>query len=130
MKSKITKSKIIKNKIISNKLIFTSIALLLLSLFSLGCKPSPEALNQFALCISENGAEMYGADWCSHCQDQKQRFGEAFKNVNYIDCDIYPQKCASAGIEGFPTWKFKDGTLLPGVQEFSVLSFKTGCKLD
>ncbi|XP_075524052.1 thiol-disulfide oxidoreductase LTO1-like [Primulina tabacum] len=33
------------------------------------------------------GAKLYGAFWCSHCQDQKEMFGrEAAKLLNYVEC--------------------------------------------
>ena len=97
-------------------------------LVSCGEEP-PTNLNEFATCLTENGAEMYGAEWCSHCKDQKAMFGEAFKNVNYIECPQEQQKCQEAGIKGYPTWKFADGTALPGAQQFSKLAEKTGCSL-
>lgn len=36
------------------------------------------------------GAKMYGAFWCSHCQEQKAEFGAAAqKDLPYVEC--YPQ---------------------------------------
>ena len=32
--------------------------------------------------------KMYGAYWCSHCNNQKKEFGvQAFSNIPYIECD-------------------------------------------
>ena len=33
------------------------------------------ALNAFAQCLSEKAVTMYGADWCPHCQNEKNAFG-------------------------------------------------------
>ncbi|OZH55164.1 membrane protein [Hydrocoleum sp. CS-953] len=56
------------------------------------------------------GAKMYGAYWCSHCQDQKKLFGqEAVSKLNYIECDPkgknpQPNLCVAAGIKAYPSW--------------------------
>ena len=95
-----------------------------------GCGNEDDSgLSEFATCLSENGAEMYGAYWCGHCKDQKEMFGTAFDNVNYIECTVDQDRCEAAGIKGYPTWKFADGTALPGAQQFSTLAKKTGCAL-
>ena len=48
---------------------------------------------------------MYGAEWCSHCKNQKKLFGNSFQYVNYVDCDKNSKECKEAGISGYPTWK-------------------------
>jgi hypothetical protein len=40
-----------------------------------------------ATCLDQTGAKMYGADWCSHCNNQKKEFGDAFEIIDYIDCE-------------------------------------------
>ncbi|XP_028068364.1 thiol-disulfide oxidoreductase LTO1 isoform X5 [Camellia sinensis] len=84
------------------------------------------------------GAKMYGAFWCSHCQEQKQTFGrEAAKLLDYVECfpDGYrkgikiAKACADARIEGFPTWVI-NGEVLGGEQELSELARASGFKLD
>ncbi|KAL7255604.1 hypothetical protein ACSBR1_009694 [Camellia fascicularis] len=84
------------------------------------------------------GAKMYGAFWCSHCQEQKQTFGrEAAKLLDYVECfpDGYrkgikiAKACADARIEGFPTWVV-NGKVLSGEQELSELARASGFKLD
>ena len=110
-------------------------SLLLISMFVgaiilSGCgEKTNGSLDLFAICLSENGAEMYGAYWCGHCKDQKEMFGSSFEKVNYIECTVDQDKCEAAGIKGYPTWKFADGSLLPGAQQFSTLAQKTGCPL-
>ncbi|CAO2818109.1 unnamed protein product [Amaranthus hypochondriacus] len=75
----------------------------------------------FAISLAKHlksvGAKMYGAFWCSHCQEQKEMFGrEAMKLLDYVEC--FPDgvkkgvkmvpACTKAGIEGFPTWIIND----------------------
>jgi len=86
-------------------------------------------LDSFASCLTENGAEMYGASWCPHCTDQKELFGESFKLIDYTECTTDQQKCEEEGIQYLPTWKFADGTVTTGLKSFSSLAEKTGCKL-
>lgn len=89
---------------------------------------------EFAKCISEKGAKMHGAFWCSACAEQKSRFGNSFEHVNYIECSN-PDKsqnaiCNAAGISSYPTWEFADGSRMQGVLSMQQLSEKTGCSLN
>lgn len=88
--------------------------------------------------LNSIGAKMYGAFWCSHCQEQKQMFGrEAAKLLDYVECfpDGYrkgikiAKACADARIEGFPTWVI-NGEVLSGEQELPELARVSGFKLD
>ncbi|KKU85832.1 MAG: hypothetical protein A2667_00745 [Candidatus Wildermuthbacteria bacterium RIFCSPHIGHO2_01_FULL_47_27] len=67
------------------------------------------ALDDFAKCLTDKGAVMYGAYWCPHCQNEKRAFGDSFKLVNYVECTEETQKCLDEKIEGYPTWTFPDG---------------------
>ena len=71
---------------------------------------------------------MYGTEWCPHCKNQKELFGDSFKQVDYIDCDIRKSECAQAGIKGYPTWIIS-GEKYPGVQQLGRLATLSGCKL-
>lgn len=84
-----------------------------------GCELPAEAsgaivnYDNFAKCLTEKGVKMYGAYWCSHCQNQKKAFGDSFKYVTYIECaDPNSQGqlevCTKAGITGYPTWEFSE----------------------
>jgi thiol-disulfide isomerase/thioredoxin len=33
---------------------------------------SPGKYDEFAKCLTDNGAKFYGAFWCPHCQAQKK----------------------------------------------------------
>ncbi|MDI6734448.1 MAG: thioredoxin domain-containing protein [Patescibacteria group bacterium] len=87
-------------------------------------------LDNFAKCLTEKGAVMYGAKWCSHCQNEKKAFGDSFKHVSYVECPDEPQKCTAVGIEGYPTWIFGDGKRLEGEQGLQRLSEASGCSLQ
>lgn len=84
-------------------------------------------LDEFAQCLTESGAVMYGTGWCGHCQNQKAAFGESFRYVQFVDCDESRDECLEAGVESYPTWVFADGTNVTGVASFDILSAKTGC---
>lgn len=92
----------------------------------------------FAKCLTANGAKLYGAWWCSHCQSQKKMFGDALQYVNYIECEQVPgtsqgsitDTCKAAEIQSFPTWDFADGTRKTGRLTASQLSELAGCSLQ
>ncbi|KAG1362735.1 thiol-disulfide oxidoreductase LTO1 [Cocos nucifera] len=96
----------------------------------------------FAISLAKHlrsiGAKMYGAFWCSHCNEQKQMFGrEAAKILDYVEC--FPdgagkgrkmaKECSAVGIEGFPTWVIKD-KVLSGEQELPALAEASGFILE
>ena len=81
---------------------------------------------EFAKCLTQNNATMYGAYWCSHCQNQKELFGDAIQFVNYVDCTEKTTECENAGVRGCPTWIVGEQHL-EGAHSFSTLSKLTGC---
>jgi hypothetical protein len=91
-------------------------------------------LDAFAQCLTAKQAKMYGAYWCPHCEEQKEKFGSSFQYAPYIECGIKGSKdiepvCTQAGIKRFPTWIFADGTRVEGEHELQFLSDQTGCSL-
>ena len=79
--------------------------------------------DNFAKCLSEKGAVMYGAmDWCKYTQAQKGMFGKSFKYINYHEFQDLP------GIKRNPTWVI-NGAWHENVQSFEKLAALTGCKL-
>lgn len=92
--------------------------------------PQPaQALDSFARCLRDNGVTMYGANSCSHCAAQKKLFGDSFRYVPYVECPDNPQVCLSKGVDGYPTWIFKDGQRVAGETELQKISEITGCQL-
>ncbi len=114
--------------------LITILILALIPLLYLNLKPIPY-YNDFAQCLTEKDVKFYGAFWCSHCARQKQLFGDAITNINYIECSLPDRSgqtsiCISKNITGYPTWEFADNTRLRGEQPIETLSKKTGCPLQ
>lgn len=89
--------------------------------------------DNFAKCLSEKGAIFYGAWWCSHCQEQKNLFEGSEKYLHYVECsspdgNSQLPACAAAGITGYPTWVFADGSRA-NQMTLEELSLKTSCAL-
>jgi hypothetical protein len=91
-------------------------------------------LDAMATCIKDSGALFYGAFWCPHCQNQKALFGSSAKLLPYIECSTPDGKsqlsvCTEAGVKGYPTWKFPDGTVKNGEVSLEDLSAATNCPI-
>lgn len=106
------------------------VAVILLAVFAGGSAKSNLALDAFARCLASKNITMYGAYWCSHCQNEKKAFGNSFKFVPYVECTQETAKCTAAGIQGFPTWVFPDGKRLIGEQGLYRISEQSGCPLS
>ncbi|TAL50431.1 hypothetical protein EPN81_02770 [Patescibacteria group bacterium] len=93
----------------------------------------PSPYDEFAQCLTNSGVTMYGAWWCPHCENQKDLFGSAFDQVTYMECSTASrtmnQTCRDAGIEGYPTWEFGDGSRASGEQTLESLAEASGCAL-
>ncbi|HEY4484424.1 MAG TPA: hypothetical protein VI978_01740 [Candidatus Paceibacterota bacterium] len=95
-----------------------------------GSKNGSKDLSLLARCLTEKGYIMYGADWCSYCQKEKEAFGKSFTSINYVDCPKDPQKCLIAGVQKYPTWITPDGKKLEGKQGIESLTKESGCLLQ
>ena len=90
--------------------------------------------DDFAKYLTGQEVVMYGAEWCTHCKNQKKMFGASFQYVDYFECDVRgknprTKECLDAGVRGYPTWEIK-GELYPGEQSFETLSALTGCSIN
>lgn len=99
----------------------------IVALFYYSAPPSSGAYDEFAQCLTDKGAVMYGTKTCPYCAKQKQMFGDSFKYVNYVECTVETQKCIADGIESVPLWTFADGERLEGLQQLETLAQKTSC---
>lgn len=93
----------------------------------------PSVYDGFAQCLTDAGAKFYGAYWCPHCQNQKKSLGNS-KNIPYVECSTPNGQgqlpvCTDAGITGYPTWVFADGSRLDGERTLEELAEKTLCTL-
>jgi len=90
----------------------------------------------FARCLKDRGVKFYGAWWCPHCEDQKEKFGASIDEVPYIECGVQgdtrakTQVCKDANITHYPTWQFPPmGERVERVFTLQELSNRTGCSL-
>ena len=90
----------------------------------------------FARCLTDRGVKMYGAFWCPHCTEQKEKFGASFQYAPYVECGVKGQTsgktqvCQDAGIQHYPTWQFPPtGERVERVFSLEELSDRTGCTL-
>ena len=90
----------------------------------------------FAHCLTDRGVKMYGAFWCPHCIEQKEKFGASFEYAPYVECGVKgaatgkTQVCQDAGIQHYPTWQFPPtGERVERVFSLQELSDRTGCAL-
>jgi glutaredoxin len=103
------------------------ILLAVVSIVLTACSSGPGAADPLAQCMTDNGAVMYGTEWCPHCANQKKLFDSSFRLVNYVDCDLNRQACNDAGVTGYPTWVFADGSRLSGTQQLYALAESSDC---
>jgi hypothetical protein len=80
--------------------------------------------------LTDSGVVMYGAYWCPHCADQKTMFGDAFRHVNYVECDprganAKPAVCDAKGVRRYPTWHI-GGRAYEGVYTLDELAQISG----
>lgn len=109
--------------------IFAIVGILLIVITTVWYIFIPGDYDNFAKCLSEKGATMYGADWCGSCKEQKIMFGKSFKYVNYVECPENMELCNEKGIEKYPTWIINGETRV-GVQSLQKLSEITECSLE
>jgi len=90
--------------------------------------------DDLARCLTEKKIKMYGAFWCSACNNQKKMFGESWKYVTYVECSTSDmketQECVDANIEYYPTWEFPNGKRVEGAISLENLARLSGCKFN
>ena len=88
----------------------------------------PGKYDDFAKCLTEKGAIMYGNDFCSYTIQQRNGFGKSQKYLNYVKCIDNEDLCNSKQVKITPTWEI-NGQIYQGVQGFEKLSALTGCEV-
>lgn len=94
---------------------------LLISVLAIKYVNAPGQYDEFAKCLAEKGAVIYGAEFCKYTAEQKAMFGKSEKHLNYKD---YTER---KDIKITPTW-IVNGQRYEKVQSFEKLSELTGCK--
>lgn len=118
----------------NNKIVFwvvviaVCLAIIWLGVRSFGPGPTGK-YDTFAKCLAEKKVTMYGAYWCSHCQNEKRNFGSSFKYVPYVECTQETALCQAKGIAGYPTWMTEDGKKYEGEQGLNRIADFSGCEL-
>jgi foldase protein PrsA len=88
----------------------------------------PVRQGNFGKCLAEKGAVFYGVEWAPGVKEQQEILGEAFTEINYVDCDpktgAIPTACDSISV--YPTWIVGD-KVLKGKQSVNALAKETGC---
>ncbi|MGA9640962.1 MAG: hypothetical protein WBQ72_06170 [Terriglobales bacterium] len=90
----------------------------------------------FARCLGDRGVKMYGAYWCPHCIEQKEKFGASFEYAPYVECGVKgdlhatSEICKQENIHHYPTWQFPPtGERVEHIFSLEELSDRTGCPL-
>lgn len=118
----------IERKAKNRKIIYLSvssiIAVLIIAgiVFSFANSKKPGALDDFAKCLDEKGAVMYGASFCKYTGAQKGMFGNSMKYINYRDFT------EDSNIKVTPTWLI-NGKYYENAQSLDRLSQITGCPI-
>jgi uncharacterized membrane protein/glutaredoxin len=94
-----------------------------------GGAPGPEDpwVRGLAEHLSKTDAKFYGASWCPHCSEQKNKFGSSVKRIPYVECSPGGQQAPSAqickekNITNYPTWII-NGQRYTGIQELDALA--------
>ncbi len=95
---------------------------------------APSPYDDFAQCLTDNGAKVYEAYWCSNCAIQEELFGTAYRHLDSKECSARGSQnfdlCEDDGITGTPTWEnLNTGERRGGVQQLDELAEWFGCEL-
>ncbi len=112
---------------------FITFTLLVAAILFAGCEKDT-TYDALAQCLTDSGAEFYGAFWCHNCESQLDMFGDSKDMLPYVECaqggkDAQVELCAEEGIVSYPTWKFADDRVITGVQSFESLADYSSCPL-
>ncbi len=108
-------------------MLIASIAIISYSVYSVSSRPGD--YDDFAKCLTEKGAIIYGNDFCSYTTKQLGFFGKSKEYLNYIKCYENKELCDQKGVKLTPTWEI-EGKMYQQVQTFETLSQISGCKLQ
>ena len=94
--------------------------------------PVTKTMIELAKHLNSTNSSMYGSYTCPHCNTQKLMFGDAFKYINYVECNPGGQNsnallCDEKGIDSYPTWEI-NGQLLQGAKSLRELARLSGFK--
>ena len=80
-----------------------------------------------AKCLTQKGIYLYGTINCPNCEVQKEKFGEAVKDIIYISCYTNKTKCEKYSTQKvYPYWGM-NSTIIVGPIPLLKLKEKTNC---
>ena len=90
-------------------------------------------LDEFARCVTDSGAYLYGANWDFRVEQQRLLFNRSVDIIKYVDClggtdDVILEVCFQEEIEHTPTWVMGDGELILGLQTLEYIAELTDCE--
>ena len=88
----------------------------------------PGEYDDFAKCLTEKGAVVYGNDYCSYTVKQLNFFTKSQKYLNYIKCTDNEALCNEKKVDITPTWEINEN-MYSGVQTFEALAAYSGCEV-
>ncbi len=88
----------------------------------------PGQYDNFAKCLTEKGAVVYGNDYCQYTVKQLNFFGKSKKYLNYVKCSDNEKLCDEKGIQTTPTWEI-NGEMYVQIQTFERLAAVSGCEI-
>jgi len=76
--------------------------------------------------LNDSNVVLYGSNQSAETKEQIDLFGEAIKEIDYVDCDAAvnssnPDECIGQNITVYPTWVYQ-GEKFEGVQTLSKLA--------
>ncbi|NIP39374.1 MAG: vitamin K epoxide reductase family protein [Candidatus Dadabacteria bacterium] len=94
--------------------------------------PASKTIIDLAKHLNSKDSSMYGSYTCPHCNTQKLMFSDAFKYINYVECNPGGKNpnielCAEKGIERYPTWEI-NGQRYEGAKSLKELARLSGFK--
>ncbi|MGI0487887.1 tetratricopeptide repeat protein [Pantanalinema rosaneae CENA516] len=97
---------------------------------AIAATPTVTAEMALAMHLRKVGAKIYGTYWCSSCNHQKDKFGQAAQYITYIECDprgtnARPDLCNRANISAYPTWEI-NGQYYVGSYPLTALADLSG----
>ena len=104
------------------------LALLILSYTFYIRAQMPGRYDDFAKCLAEKGAVIYGNDACQYTARELNFFGNSMRYLNYVKCAENKGLCDAKGVKITPTWGI-DGKTYEGVQSLQKLAELSGCKI-
>lgn len=119
------------------KVTLTLAALAIIAISVLAFSPQKQEngkLDSFAGCLKDKGVVLYGAFWCTHCQNQKKSFAKSAHLLPYVECSTPDGRqqlavCAENNIESYPTWQFPGNHRELGELSLEKISQLSGCPL-